>query len=185
MNIILGTDWWTDCDDVLALRLICNMHKAKKINLCGIIINGCMDESAASVSGFMCAEGLGNIPIGLDKEATDFGIYRKEKYQTNLAKLPHNITNETAENPIKLYRKLLSESIDKIDVIEIGYPQVLAALLKSEADEYSDLNGIELVTQKVRKLWIMAGNYKNEVGNENNFARNARSREGGSYLCEN
>ncbi len=173
MNVILGTDWWSDCDDVISLRLLANMHKAGSINLCGIIINACMDESAASLSAFMCNEGLPDIPIVIDKAAVDFGLYREEKYQTNLAKLPHKITNETAEDPIKLYRRLLSEGTEQFDIIEIGYPQVLAALLKSVPDEFSSLCGRDLIAQRVHKLWIMAGNYEKETGIENNFNRNA------------
>ena len=52
-NFILGTDWWSDCDDVVALRLLCRAHKEKKINLLGIGINACMEYSAPSVEGFL------------------------------------------------------------------------------------------------------------------------------------
>ena len=33
-NFILGTDWWTDCDDVVAMRVITKAHKKGEINLC-------------------------------------------------------------------------------------------------------------------------------------------------------
>ena len=29
---ILDTDWWTDCDDIVALRLLCNLHKKGEID---------------------------------------------------------------------------------------------------------------------------------------------------------
>ena len=48
-KIILGTDWWTDCDDIVALRVLTRAAKNKDIDLIGIIINACMDFSAASV----------------------------------------------------------------------------------------------------------------------------------------
>ena len=47
-SFILGTDWWTDCDDVVALRLLARAHKAKEIELLGIILNGCMEYSVTS-----------------------------------------------------------------------------------------------------------------------------------------
>ena len=41
-NILLGTDWWTDCDDAVAVRLLARAHKAGEIKLIGIGINACM-----------------------------------------------------------------------------------------------------------------------------------------------
>lgn len=29
-KFILGTDWWTDCDDVVALRILARAHKNKQ-----------------------------------------------------------------------------------------------------------------------------------------------------------
>ena len=42
-HFILDTDWWTDCDDAVAIRLLCNAHWQKKVNLLGININGPID----------------------------------------------------------------------------------------------------------------------------------------------
>ncbi|MBQ8212977.1 MAG: hypothetical protein IJZ80_03125, partial [Clostridia bacterium] len=72
-NFILGTDWWTDCDDAVALRLLARFVKEKKINLLGIGINACMEYSVASLKGFLFANGLDRIPIGIDSDATDLG----------------------------------------------------------------------------------------------------------------
>ena len=44
-RFILDTDWWTDCDDAVALRLLCNAHKNKEIDFIGININACMPYS--------------------------------------------------------------------------------------------------------------------------------------------
>ncbi len=183
INVILGTDWWTDSDDVVAMRVMAYMHKKGVINFRGVALNACMEASAASLSAFLQNEGI-NIPIGLDTDATDFGA-KAAMYQPNMAKNPHYMTNSECEDAVKLYRRILTETEEMFDIIEIGYPQVLAALLKSSGDEFSSLPGIELVKNKVNKLWIMAGNWEKETGMENNFIRNNRSRQGGSYLCQN
>lgn len=179
-NFILGTDWWTDCDDVVAVRFLARMHKMNKIRLRAVVLDACMELSAPSLSAFLQSEGL-ELPIGLDREATDFGL-RERMYQATLAVHPHYMTNDKCENGVSLYRRILSESDEPIEIIEIGYPQVLANLLMSGADEFSPLSGEELVRQKVSKLWIMAGNWQEEMGLENNFCRNERSRRGASYL---
>ena len=65
INILHGTDWWTDCDDIAALRVLCRAHKAGRIKLCCVGINAVMEYSAPSVSAFLVNEGV-DAPIGVD-----------------------------------------------------------------------------------------------------------------------
>ncbi len=182
-NVILGTDWWDDCDDVVAVRLLTNLHKQHEVNLLGVIINACMEYSVSSLGAFLNSCDV-EVPIGIDLEATDFG--GTTVYQKPLAGLPSRYKgNIDAEDPVKLYRRLLADSDTKVDIMEIGYPQVLAALLNSPEDEYSQLTGMELVAQKVGHLWMMAGKWGEvDGGVENNFARNRRASIAAAQLCE-
>ena len=183
-KFIFGTDWWTDCDDLAALRLLLNAHKKGDIRLLGVGINACMEHSVSSVDGFINLDGVRDIPLGIDLEGTDFaGTHLK--YQRNLA--PFSVRykkNEDAENAVKLYRRLLSESEEKAEIIEVGFLQVIAGLLESEPDEFSSLSGVELVREKVEKVWVMAGKWDEEGGKEHNFCNNARSVKGGQAFIE-
>lgn len=182
-KILLGTDWWTDCDDAVALRLICRAVKEESIQLAGIGINACMECSVASLKGFLMAEGMEPVPIGLDFEAVDFG--GNPPYQKRLAEAfcPSSCNSE-AEDAVRLYRRLLASEPEKLEIIEIGYPQVLANLLKSGADDISEKSGMELVAEKVSKLWMMAGKWDADGEKENNFCRNARSRAAAKEFCK-
>lgn len=181
-EFILGTDWWTDCDDAVALRLLCRAHKAGEIRLKGIGLNGCMEYSVASMQGFLNWEQTGDIPQGIDLDAGDFG--GNPPYQKGLAERTGcRRPNSDAENAVRLYRRLLSRSERKLEIIEIGYLQVMAAVLQSGPDEFSPLTGVELVREKVKIIWVMAGKWDENPGKENNFARNARSRAAGSVFC--
>ncbi len=183
-NFILGTDWWTDCDDMVALRVLTKAAKSGQINLIGVVINACMEHSVASVDGFLTLDGLSNIPIGLDFEATDFKG-KLSNYQAVLAPFAIKYKkNKDAEDAVKLYRRLLSSSDEPVEILEIGFLQVFASLLQSEPDEYSTLNGLELVKEKVKKVWVMAGKWDEENGIEHNFANNERSRNGAFVFCE-
>ena len=51
-------------------------------------------------------------------------------------------------------------------IAQVGFSTNLANLLKSSPDRFSDLNGVELVTQKVRLLSIMAGAFTQIVGDK-------------------
>lgn len=174
-QFILGTDWWTDCDDAVALRLLARAHKAGEITLLGIAVNACMPQSIPSIDGFLQTEGVEDVPLGIDLDATDYG--GNPPYQARLvAHAKRYLTNEDAEDAVALYRRLLAAADEPVELIEMGYPQVLAALLASGADEVSPLDGTALVAQKVSRIWMMGGRWDIPVGLENNFMRNARSR---------
>lgn len=185
VQFILGTDWWDDCDDAVAIRVLTRFCKANKAKLLGIAINACMPISARSMDAYLHSEGMGDIAIGIDLEATDFGGH--PPYQKRLSEMPGNFRcNEDCLDGVELYRTLLAKAEEKVDIIEIGFSQILANLLKSKPDHISELTGAELVAQKVRKLWAMAGKWDDlEKGRENNFARNQRSITGANYLCDN
>lgn len=181
-NFILGTDWWTDCDDAVALRLLAKAHKSGKICIKGIGINACMKYSVQSVDAFLHFDGVDDIPIGIDVNATDFG--GNPPYQKRLASLWSKYgSNAEAEDAVRLYRRILAESSDPVEIIEIGYFQVIADVIESEADDISPKTGLELIKEKVKKIWAMAGKWDDNPGRENNFIRNARSRAAANVFC--
>lgn len=181
-EFILGTDFWTDCDDAVAIRLLTQAQKAGSIRLLGVAINACMEYSVASLVGFLRADGVKDIPVGIDPDATDFG--GAPPYQKRLAeRFAPELTNADAEDAVRLYRRLLAESEGGVELIEIGYPQVLAALLMSAGDDISPLDGISLVREKVAKIWMMAGKWDKDGEKENNFCRAVRSRTAGEAFC--
>jgi hypothetical protein len=182
-NIIFGTDWWTDCDDAVALRLVCNNVKEGKVNLLGVGINACMEYSVASLKGFLEADGLTGIPVGIDFDGTDFG--GNPPYQKRLAQTyGKGAVNSDAENAVRLYRRILAGAEEKIEIIEVGFLQVIAAVLKSGADDISEKSGYELVRDKVSKIWVMAGKWDGDGEQEHNFCNNVRSRVAGHEFCE-
>lgn len=173
-NFILGTDWWTDCDDAVAIKLLANAVLARRVGLLGIGINACMADSTASLTNFLKDCGLPDVPIGIDREATDFG--GNPPYQKRLAAISGGVPgNDSVPDAVQLYLRLLRESKEPVEIIEIGYPQVLARVLESAP---------ELFREKVAKLWVMAGKWDENPGRENNFARNLRSARAGHFLCE-
>ncbi len=182
-HFLVGTDWWTDCDDAVAMRLLARAHRAGQICLDGVVINACMDASAASLEGFLRTEGVEDVPIGLDVEAVDFG--GEPPYQKRLLAYAERIrSNEDAMPAVRLYRSLLAQCSEPMELIEIGYLQVLAQVLASPPDELSNKTGRELIRENVRKIWIMAGKWDEPGGKENNFARNDRASEAGAYVCQ-
>ena len=182
-RFILGTDWWTDCDDAVALRIMARAYLGGEIKIEGIGINGCMECTVESLDSFLNSEGIYNLPLGIDREAGDFG--GNPPYQARLAAhYSGERNNANVEDAVRLYRKILAESRSPLEVVEIGYMQVAAVVLESGPDDLSPLSGVELFAQKVSKVWAMAGKWDEEPGRENNFTRNNRSRVAGHIFCE-
>ena len=152
-NIILGTDWWTDCDDAVAIRLLCRAVKRGETNLLGIAINACMECSVSSLDGFLALEGCADIPLAIDKNATDFGGITR--YQKRLSQYTVRYKDsEEAEDIVRFYRRLISAATEPVEIVEIGYLQGFTAFMKSRADDISPKSGLELLREKVSKLWV-------------------------------
>jgi len=182
-RFILGTDWWSDCDDAVAIRLLARAVKCGEAELLGIAVNACKDDSIASLDGFLQTEGISTIPLGIDREATDFS--RPGNYQGRLVKYAKKYkSNDDAEDGVRLYRRLLAEACCKVDFIEIGFYQIFAGLLESGPDDISEKSGIELVYEKVGTVYAMAGRWDRKFGHENNFDRSPRARVAAKKFCE-
>lgn len=133
--------------------------EGKKAELLGIGINACTEHSAASVLGFLAADGLFGIPVGIDRGAVGYEGEDKCTYQKRLARdFAPEVTNADAEDAVALYRRLLARATEKVEIIEIGFLGILSELLKSVPDGISEKSGAALVCEKVSKIWVMGGN---------------------------
>ena len=183
-KFILGTDWSSDCDDVLALRLFCRAHKKGEIKLLGVNVDDNVENAVRSLGAFLTSEGCPDIPVGFDRTAKR--VCFNPRYQKRMSLLPSPYTsNEDAEPSLTFYRRLLATSDEAVEIVEIGYTQSLAALLKSKPDDVSPLSGRELVETKIKKLWIMAGKWDEQGGKEHNFDGTRATKKGGAYICKN
>lgn len=176
-TVIFGTDWWTDCDDTAALRMVCRYAKAGVWQLAGVILNAAAPYAAASVRAVLADEGFEGLPLGIDLAADDYGGKPPYQYAIAAAAQTTAIRNEDCEEGVGLYRRLLADAEDgSAALLEVGYLPVLAALLTSPPDDISPLDGRALVQKKAAHVWCMGGNWKNDgMGRENNFCRNHRA----------
>ena len=112
IELIFGTDWWTDCDDVAALHILLKAHNRGLVNLKAIGVSSVMRYSAPSVKAVCEAQGLGSIPIGLDTNAVRKGLLCL--YQKKLAAYcKTGFTNADCPEAYKLYRAALASSAEK------------------------------------------------------------------------
>lgn len=182
-KILFGTDWWQDCDDCVALRVLTRFAKKGEIELVGVAINTCFEHSCSSVDGFLHKDGIDNVPIGIDLNCGYPPT--SHSYQERLASYAVKYKkNEDAEDAVKLYRRLLSDSEEKIEIVEVGFHNVIGMVLESTADEISPLSGIDLFKEKVEKVWVMGGAYDKFPSKEYNFSWYDKTKVGANILCE-
>ena len=63
-------------------------------------------------------------------------------------------------SPVDLYRSVLHRAKDSsVNIVSVGFLTNLADLLRSEADDITEMSGLQLVRLKVRELVIMGGMY--------------------------
>ncbi len=73
-----------------------------------------------------------------------------------------------------LYRRLLASQPDNsVSIVCTDFVTCLAQLLQSEGDEYSPLNGVELVRQKVKCIYLQGGVFGEAEEPDFNFAQGA------------
>jgi len=168
VSVILDTDMGNDIDDALALDMLYKYMDMGSLKLLGIMINKDYRFSAEFIDIMATWYGYPNIPIASLKKG-DFLRINDINYTKTISELKLNgkpMFERTIKNynsllqPVKLYRKLLSVQSDKsVIVISIGFLTNLAKLLESGPDEFSSLNGKELVNKKVKLLSIMGGSF--------------------------
>lgn len=177
-RIILDVDICSSTDDLFAMEMLYRYADQGRCRLLGIMGDREGEGHAAFADVMSTYFGYPDLPIGQVRDGikdakvwTDYRPVADLKDADGQAMFRHSITNY-AELPdgYMLYRRLLAEQPDKsVSIISVGFLTCLAQLLESGADEYSLLNGVDLVRQKVKCIYIMGGNFIQKFESDYNF----------------
>lgn len=163
-KIIFDTDIGGDADDLGALAMLHNFVKNGDCELLAIM-SWTTDEYAVPAIDAINRYYLHpNIPIGTRKDET----YTSEtSYNKTIAdNFTYKLTYKDVPDATQLYRKILSAAENQsVTIVAVGPLLNIQRLLKSSGDNYSELNGSELISKKVKEMVIMGGKFpkgKNE-----------------------
>ena len=167
IKILFDTDMGNDVDDVVALDMLYKYQDEGTVDIVGILSSKREIGSVKFIDVMNTIYGYPNIPIGIVKTYADENYKCRNKklnyadYVVQLHDYPHTITDyEALPDGYLLARKLLSEAEDKsITIVAVGFSTNMMRLLDSKGDEYSPLDGRELMRRKVARVVIMAGNF--------------------------
>ena len=162
VSIIFDTDMGPDYDDVGALTLLHAMADSGEVKILATVSSNLYAYTVPCIDVINHYYGRPDIPVGAPIKGVDLADGHKIKWAEALpAKFPHRIKTTTeAPDVVQVYRRALAAEPDtSVVVVTVGFLTNLAALLQSPADQYSDLNGKELVRKKVKHLVSMAGGF--------------------------
>lgn len=174
VQIIFDTDIGNDVDDVLALSLLHALETRRQCHLLAITVTKPDELACPFVDAINHFYGRPEIPIGftrsgLKNDPSKFLLLADMK-DTGKPRYPHRLKRSSdAPAATALLRKTLSHQPDgSVVLVQVGYFSNLAALLDTQPDSLSSLNGPALVRQKVRFLSIMAGAFQS-IGDNKRF----------------
>ena len=179
-TVIFDTDIGSSADDLFARQMLCRYVDEGKVNLLGIVVDRTGEKNARIVDLMNTFYGHPEIPVGIVKNGLphpkvwidysglpDYTDENGEKlFDTSLNKY------DQLPDGYVLYRKLLANQKDKsVTICSVGFLPCLTQLLSSAPDEFSPLNGQDLVRKKVKVLILMGGVFGQALEKDFNFAQ--------------
>ncbi len=159
VKIIFDTDLGPDYDDVGALAFLHAMADSGRAEILATNSSNKHPLVAPCINIINTYFGRPDLPIGAPKSEGVSMTASQHWPDSLVAKYPHTIKSTgDAPDAVDIYRKILSEQPDSsVTIVTVGFLTNIANLLKSQADNFSALDGRELVAKKVKRLVSMAG----------------------------
>lgn len=176
--VILDTDIGSSTDDLFALEMLYHYADEGRCKLLGIVVDRQGEDNAAMVDMMNTYYGYSHVPVGVERNGIlnpavfiDYGRLYKYEISEGMPMFKRTLTNySTLPDGWLLYRRLLAAQPDhSVSICSTGFVSCLTQLLASKPDEFSPLSGIELVQQKVKCLYLMAGIFTHSDEPEYNF----------------
>jgi hypothetical protein len=162
----------SDCDDTGALAIAHQFANNGEAEILAVMVNDGDPYTPACVDAINTYYGRPGIPVGVGKNLPIATVspYTRQVAQSFPNRLPNPIPDA-----VMLYRKILSEQPDhSVVIVSIGFLTNLKNLLLTNTDQYSPLNGVDLVNRKVSYAAVMGGKYPSSFTSpEFNFTNDA------------
>ncbi len=170
IQIIFDTDLGNDVDDAIAMDMLYKYADEGKIEILAEGISKDGVPAAEYLDLLNNWYGYAEVPMGIILNGSDpetqARCYTEHVSDltledgTPMFKKTEGLDYSALPQTHILYRKVLSQSEDRsVTLVTVGFSTNLARLLDTPADEYSSLDGKELVAAKVKNLVMMAGRF--------------------------
>lgn len=171
-GIIFDTDMGNDIDDALAMLML--LHADQQGLAKALMVASCNSNEWAvpGIKAIATGYGYKDLPVSSSCEAKGLAM---GQYTQKIA-LAAGLAPGPAEDSVVWMRKVLAQQPTRsVRVVATGFSTNLAGLLASQANHKGDgiqVSGLELISEKVEFLTMMAGNFANKEHGEFNVAEN-------------
>lgn len=170
VKIIFDTDFGGDADDLGALVMLHNLMAHGECELLAVMSWSTEKYTVPAIDAVNRYYNHPDVPIGVRKDGESVTDWNYGKAIAE--KLEYKLDYHSAPETTELYRKILSSSEGQsIVIVTVGPLKNIQNLINSKPDEYSSLDGRELLKNKVKEFSIMGGQFP-EGKNEWNFNGN-------------
>ncbi len=163
VKIFLDTDVVPDVGDPLAIEFLHGLADLGEAQIIGISCMTNDDWAAGCVDAIDGYYGRPEIPVGQLKGGKDGGYAKKcaKTYPNRYSKG----ASDDVPDAVAVFRKAVSEQPDgSVVLVGIGPLTNLKNFLASSPDQYSPLNGHDLIARKVKMLSVMGGLFGKPFG---------------------
>jgi len=164
-NLIIDTDLSSDVDDCGMLAISNQFANNGEARILGVMINDGDPWTPACASAIMTYYGRPDVPIGVGRNlplntTSPYTQQVAQSFPNRIVKNSNPPNNAKLPEAVALYRQILAAQPDhSVVIVSTGALTNIGRLLMSGPDQYSPLNGVDLVNQKVSYGAIMGGIY--------------------------
>ncbi len=166
-QLFLDVDFDSDVDDVVDVLLAIQLHIARSLDISGIVATSGRQETAPAILSLLHYYGLDSINVG--KNLASPGNILHSYYGATLASsygVAGRTTSAGFESALAVQRYTLnSASTNSIDYMTTGDLSSVKRLLESSAgDTGVNVSGADLISTKVKALWVVGGYWPTGIG---------------------
>jgi len=157
-RIIFDTDMGPDYDDIGAISVLHALADNGECQLLATVASDGHPSVAPTLEVFNRYFGRDSLAIGKAVAGAPDFTAQNGWNDTLINAFAPDIREKAYPDAVTIYRSVLAKQPDQsVTIVTVGFLSNISALLDSQPDEYSKLNGIDLVRAKVKQLVSMAG----------------------------
>lgn len=173
-KIIFDTDMGPDYDDVGAITVLHALADSGECEILATVASDAHPAIAPTIEVFNRYFGCDDLPVGVAAQGAPDFTAENGWNDTLINAYAPDLRDKSYPDAVSVYRQTLASQPDhSVTVVTVGFLSNLSALLDSQPDAYSELNGVDLVKAKVKQLVAMAGAFPE--GSEFNVNQHAQA----------
>ncbi|MEC3880989.1 nucleoside hydrolase [Parapedobacter sp. 10938] len=163
-KIIFDTDMGPDYDDVGAIALLHALADSGECEILATVASDAHPSIAPTIEVFNKYFGRPDLPVGKAPQSAPDFTAENGWNDTLVNTYAPELADKTYPDAVSVYREVLANQPDhSVTIVTVGFLSNLSGLLDSQPDQYSELNGMDLVKAKVKQLVAMAGAFPDGI----------------------